>query len=128
MVEFNASTPFRHQLETMASTSVLVSVHTSNLANAQFMQPGSAVFELIQRNWFWHGLDRSFQVCVGGRGGGRQGSFLLVQGNRGRGEVKAGCIASFIAAHASQQPPGSCSCLPLLRPVHPPAGPDSNDG
>ncbi|KAL4853094.1 hypothetical protein ACK3TF_005878 [Chlorella vulgaris] len=62
VVEFNASTPFRHQLETMASTSVLVSVHTSNLANAQFMQPGSAVFELIQRNWFWHGLDRSFQV------------------------------------------------------------------
>ena len=37
-------------------------MHTSNLANAQFMQPGSAVFEIIQRNWFWHGLDRSFQV------------------------------------------------------------------
>ncbi|EFN54929.1 expressed protein [Chlorella variabilis] len=62
VVEFNASTPFRQQLETMASTSVLVSVHTSNLANAQFMQPGSAVFEIIQRNWFWHGLDKSFQV------------------------------------------------------------------
>ena len=42
-----------------------VSVHTSNLANAQFLQPGSAVFEIIQRNWFWHGLDRSFQVCAG---------------------------------------------------------------
>ncbi|PRW56929.1 glycosyltransferase family 61 [Chlorella sorokiniana] len=62
VVEFNASTPFKTQLETMASTSVLVSVHTSNLANAQFLQPGSAVFEIIQRNWFWHGLDRSFQV------------------------------------------------------------------
>lgn len=37
-------------------------MHTSNLANAQFLQPGSAVFEIIQRNWFWHGLDRSFQV------------------------------------------------------------------
>jgi protein O-GlcNAc transferase len=62
VVEFNASTPFRQQLETMASTTVLVSVHTSNLANAQFMQPGSAVFEIIQRNWFWHGLDKSFQA------------------------------------------------------------------
>ncbi|PSC72084.1 EGF domain-specific O-linked N-acetylglucosamine transferase [Micractinium conductrix] len=62
VVEFNASTPFKEQLETIAATSVLVSVHTSNLANAQFLQPGSAVFEIIQRNWFWHGLDRSFQV------------------------------------------------------------------
>ena len=72
VVEFNASTPFRKQLETMAATSVLVSVHTSNLANAQFMQPGSAVFEIIQRNWFWHGLDKSFQVIgwVGGWVGG----------------------------------------------------------
>ena len=62
VVEFNASTPFREQLEVMASTAVLVSVHTSNLANAQFLQPGSAVVELIQRNWIWHNLDRSFQV------------------------------------------------------------------
>ena len=63
VVEFNASTPFREQLEVMASSAVLVSVHTSNLANAQFLQPGSAVVELIQRNWIWHNLDRSFQVC-----------------------------------------------------------------
>ena len=62
VVEFNASTPFREQLEVMASTAVFVSVHTSNLANAQFLQPGSAVVELIQRNWIWHNLDRSFQV------------------------------------------------------------------
>ena len=46
----------------MASTAVFVSVHTSNLANAQFLQPGSAVVELIQRNWIWHNLDRSFQA------------------------------------------------------------------
>ncbi len=62
VVEFNASTPFREQLEIIASSAVLVSVHTSNLANAQFLQPGSAVVELIQRNWIWHSLDRSFQV------------------------------------------------------------------
>lgn len=63
VVEFNASTPFREQLEVMARSAVFVSVHTSNLANAQFLQPGSAVVELIQRNWIWHNLDRSFQVC-----------------------------------------------------------------
>ncbi|CAL5223424.1 g5938 [Coccomyxa viridis] len=62
VVEFNASTPFEEQLEVMASTAVFVSVHTSNLANAQFLQPGSAVVELIQRNWIWHNLDKSFQV------------------------------------------------------------------
>jgi len=65
VVEFSASTPFREQLEVMASTAVFVSVHTSNLANAQFLQPGSAVVELIQRNWIWHNLDRSFQVPFG---------------------------------------------------------------
>ena len=62
VVEFNATTPFKEQLEIMASTAVLISVHTSNLANAPFLQPGSAVIELIQRNWIWHNLDRSFQV------------------------------------------------------------------
>lgn len=62
VVEFNSSTPMRVQMETMASTGVLVSVHTSNLANAQFLPPGSAVVELIQRNWIWHNLDKSFQV------------------------------------------------------------------
>ena len=41
---------------------VYVSVHTSNLANSQFMRPGAAVFEIIQRNWAYHGLDKSFQV------------------------------------------------------------------
>lgn len=62
VVEFNASTPFEVQLRTMADTGVFISVHTSNLANAQFLQPGSAVIEIIQRNWIWHNLDRSFQA------------------------------------------------------------------
>lgn len=48
MVEFNASSSFKEQLETMSSTGVYVSVHTSNLANAPFLQPGSAVVELLQ--------------------------------------------------------------------------------
>ncbi|EIE21972.1 hypothetical protein COCSUDRAFT_66769 [Coccomyxa subellipsoidea C-169] len=62
VVEFNSSTPFEEQLHTMAGTGVFVSVHTSNLANAPFLQPGSAVIEIIQRNWIWDNLDRSFQL------------------------------------------------------------------
>ena len=62
MVEFTAATPFETQLRAMAETGLFISVHTSNLANAQFLQPGSAVIEIIQRNWVWHNLDRSFQV------------------------------------------------------------------
>ena len=64
MEEFDEGTPFREQLAAMAATGVLVSVHTSNLANAQFLPPGRAVVELIQRNWIWHNLDKSFQARV----------------------------------------------------------------
>jgi protein O-GlcNAc transferase len=52
VVEFNSSTPFAEQLRVMRETGVYVSAHTSNLANAVFLQPGSAVVEIIQ-------------VCVG---------------------------------------------------------------
>ena len=62
MVEFNESTSFRQQLEAVSSAGLFVSVHTSNLANAQFMRPGAAVLEVIQRNWAHHDLDKSFQV------------------------------------------------------------------
>lgn len=37
----------------MRDTSVYVSVHTSNLANALFLQPGSAVIEIIQVGHMW---------------------------------------------------------------------------
>lgn len=62
VAEFNASTPMEEQLRIIAGTGVFVSVHTSNLANAQFLQPGSAVFEIIQRNWFWAEMDLTFKV------------------------------------------------------------------
>lgn len=64
VVEFNTTTSFREQLQIISETGVFISVHTSNLANAQFLCPGSAVFELIQRNWVWENLDRSFQVSI----------------------------------------------------------------
>ena len=62
VVEFNTTTSFREQLQVIAGTGVFISVHTSNLANAQFLPPGGAVFEILQRNWVWENLDRSFQV------------------------------------------------------------------
>eukprot|EP00775_Hariotina_reticulata_P006840 gene6840-7058_t len=48
VVEFNSSTSFADQLATMRDTGVFVSAHTSNLANAVLLQPGSAVVEIIQ--------------------------------------------------------------------------------
>lgn len=53
VVEFNSSTSFADQLGTMRDTGVFVSAHTSNLANAVFLQPGSAVIEIIQV-WLEH--------------------------------------------------------------------------
>lgn len=47
VVEYNSSSSLYEQLLQMSKTGVYVSVHTSNLANAPFLQPGSAVFELI---------------------------------------------------------------------------------
>ncbi|GBF94574.1 hypothetical protein Rsub_06689 [Raphidocelis subcapitata] len=61
VVEFNASSSLHEQLLAMRGTGLFVSVHTSNLANAPFLQPGSAVVEFIPRHWSWMGLDRSFK-------------------------------------------------------------------
>jgi hypothetical protein len=60
VVEFNASSSLHEQLLTMRDTGLFVSVHTSNLANAPFLQPGSAVLEFIP-----------VRAAHGGVGGGR---------------------------------------------------------
>ena len=62
VAEFNETTSFQDQLAAVSAAGVYVSVHTSNLANAPFLRPGAAVVELLQRNWVWHGLDKSFQA------------------------------------------------------------------
>ena len=62
VVEFTSNTPVKEQLEVISETGVYISVHTSNLANAQFLRPGSAVFEIIQRNWAWADMDQFFKV------------------------------------------------------------------
>ncbi|KAI8470588.1 MAG: hypothetical protein J3K34DRAFT_385246 [Monoraphidium minutum] len=61
VVEFDATSSLKEQLLTMAGTGLFVSVHTSNLANAPLLQPGSAVLEFIPRHWTWMNLDRSFK-------------------------------------------------------------------
>ncbi|KAG2434032.1 hypothetical protein HXX76_007760 [Chlamydomonas incerta] len=61
IVEYGSNSSLYEQLLQMRETGVYISVHTSNLANAPLLQPGSAVFEIIQRNWMWNGLDRSFK-------------------------------------------------------------------
>ena len=48
IVEYNSSSSLHEQLLQMRETGVYVSVHTSNLANAPLLQPGSAVVEVIQ--------------------------------------------------------------------------------
>ena len=61
-VEFTPATPFVEQLRELSRASLLVSAHASNLANAPFLRPGSAVLELIQRHWGgWGGMDRAFR-------------------------------------------------------------------
>ena len=55
VVEYGADSSFREQLEMLAGTGALVSVHTSNLANALFLPPGAAAFEILQRTWAWEG-------------------------------------------------------------------------
>ncbi|KAJ9523194.1 hypothetical protein QJQ45_023985 [Haematococcus lacustris] len=47
VVEYNSSSSLYQQLLQMQGTGLLVSVHTSNLANAPLLQPGSAVLELL---------------------------------------------------------------------------------
>ncbi|GAX80047.1 hypothetical protein CEUSTIGMA_g7486.t1 [Chlamydomonas eustigma] len=61
VVEYNETSSLYEQLLQMRKTGVFISVHTSNLANAPLLQPGSAVFEILQRNWHWNGLDTSFR-------------------------------------------------------------------
>lgn len=74
VVEFNSSTPFAEQLRVMRDTGVFVSAHTSNLANAVFLQPGSAVIEIIQASSSSGVRGRGqhnkgcLQVCVLGEG------------------------------------------------------------
>lgn len=67
-VQFDANTTMGEQIAILASTGLVVSVHTSALANAVFLPPGAAILELIHRNWAIEFLDQSFKVQSGGMG------------------------------------------------------------
>ena len=97
VVEFNSTTSFKEQLQIISETGVFISVHTSNLANAQFLPPGAAVIELIQRNWIWHNLDKSFQV----------GAWVYVGGGC---SVQTGCVAQGMPASAAAWCPDRGNC------------------
>eukprot|EP00803_Ostreobium_quekettii_P001826 evm.model.scf_234.8 EVM.evm.TU.scf_234.8 scf_234:85003-87809(-) len=58
---FDASSSFEDQLEAVRETGIFVSVHTSNLANAAFLWPGSVVIEILQRHWSWEGMGQGFK-------------------------------------------------------------------
>jgi len=61
-VEFTENITMAEQLKKMAGTKILVSTHTSGLANSVFLAPGAAVVELVHRNWVWDNLDKSFLI------------------------------------------------------------------
>ena len=61
-VEFTENVTMGEQLNKMANTNILVSTHTSGLANSMFLPPGAAVIELVHRNWVWDNLDKSFLI------------------------------------------------------------------
>jgi hypothetical protein len=48
VVEYNETSSLYEQLLQMKDSGVYISVHTSNLANSPLLQPGSAVFEILQ--------------------------------------------------------------------------------
>lgn len=47
-MEYGSTSSLYEQLLQMRQTGVFIAVHTSNLANAPLLQPGSAVIEIIQ--------------------------------------------------------------------------------
>ncbi len=92
----------------MSSTGVYISVHTSNLANSPFLQPGSAVVELLQVCLF---VFLCMCVCVRERKwcvcwGGVQGTMVvLLCGNdddvlREHGVVHALCASPTSCTHS----------------------------
>ena len=51
------------QVKIMAHTDILVSTHTSGLANAMFLPPGALVVELRHRN-FLEDMERTFEMQI----------------------------------------------------------------
>ena len=55
------SAPFADHVHTMAETGILVSRHGAMLANALFLPPGAAVYELLPYNWEWRQMSQMYR-------------------------------------------------------------------
>lgn len=62
-VELGEDVPMARQVKIMAHTDILVSTHTSGLANAMFLPPGALVVELRHRN-FLEDMERTFEMQI----------------------------------------------------------------
>jgi hypothetical protein len=56
-----AAAPFSEHVLAMSQTGLLISRHGPLLANAMFLPPGGAVYELLPYNWEWQGLSRLYK-------------------------------------------------------------------
>lgn len=61
--EFTDQIPMKTQMKIISETHVLVSAHTSGLANAMFLPPGALVLELRHRN-FMSILEKTFEQQI----------------------------------------------------------------
>ena len=62
-VELTEAVPMASQIRIIANTDILVSTHTSGLANAVFLPPGALVVELRHRN-FLEDMERTFEMQI----------------------------------------------------------------
>lgn len=62
-VELDENVSMATQIDIMAHTDILVSAHTSGLANAMFLPPGALVVELRHRN-FLEDMERTFEMQI----------------------------------------------------------------
>lgn len=65
--EFTSKVPMAIQLDIITKTHILVSAHTSGLANAMFLPPGALVLELRHRN-FMASLENTFEQQINSLG------------------------------------------------------------
>jgi hypothetical protein len=72
---FTEGTPLKAQLEALTASDLVVGAHTSALAAAALLPPGTAVLELLPWGWAWGGLDATFAAMAAALGDVRHGAW-----------------------------------------------------